>query len=268
MADILKSKPGARIHPGAPATAEGVVPVLHCHEEIPCNPCASVCPQGLIHVDPTDIRRLPEVLAPAGKTCLGCERCVVVCPGLAITLVDYRDDPAWPIVIVPHEFAKQSVRIGDKVTVLDMVGAVLGEAEVAAIRMIERNDRTVLLKLRTPRAIATRIAGVRVQEPWASGALPEAIERLPDDQIVCRCERITAGEIRDLIRAKYRDMNEIKAVTRAGMGACGGKTCGPLLKRLFREEGVPADEVTDYVPRPLFVEVPLGAFTGTTSGDE
>jgi hypothetical protein len=42
----------------------------------------------------------------------------------------------------------------------------------------------------------------------------------------------------------------------------GGKTCGPLLRRLFREEGVPVDEVTDYVPRLLFVEVPLGLFAG------
>lgn len=264
MTDILKSKPGARAPLSIPTGEEGIVPVLHCHEEIPCNPCASVCPQGLIHVDPDDIRKLPEVLAPAGKACLGCERCVVVCPGLAITLVDHRDDPAWPIVTVPHEFTNQSVRIGDKVTVLDVDGAVLGEAEVTAARAIERNDRTVLLKLRAPRAIAARIAGVRVQGPWASEALPEAIERLPDDQIVCRCERITAGEIRGLIRAGYRDMNEIKAVTRAGMGACGGKTCGPLLKRLFREEEVPADEVTDYVPRPLFIEVPLGTFASAS----
>ncbi|MCK7482523.1 MAG: hypothetical protein M0C28_39425 [Candidatus Moduliflexus flocculans] len=31
----------------------------------------------------------------------------------------------------------------------------------------------------------------------------------------------------------------MKAVTRAGMGACGGKTCTTLIQRLFREEGVP-----------------------------
>ncbi len=139
---------------------------------------------------------------------------------------------------------------------------VLGEAEVASVRAIERNDRTVLVKLRVPRAIAKRIAGIRVQEPWVSEALPEALERLTDDVIVCRCERVTAGEIRDLIRKGYRDMNEIKAVTRAGMGACGGKTCTALVQRLFREEGVPPEEVTGPVRRPLFVEVPLGVFAG------
>jgi len=49
------------------------------------------------------------------------------------------------------------------------------------------------------------------------------------------------------------------------MGACGGKTCTPLIRRLFREEGVPVSEVTPNVVRPLFVEVPLGIFAGTES---
>jgi sarcosine oxidase subunit alpha len=57
-------------------------------------------------------------------------------------------------------------------------------------------------------------------------------------------------------------MNEIKALTRAGMGACGGKTCNGLIKRAFSELGVPLEEVTDNVHRPLFVEVPLGVLAG------
>jgi len=78
---------------------------------------------------------------------------------------------------------------------------------------------------------------------------------------------VTAGEIRALIRAGARDMNHIKGVTRAGMGACGGKTCTNLIKRLFREEGVPPAQVTENVRRPLFVEVPLGAFAGVVTGE-
>jgi NAD(P)H-nitrite reductase large subunit len=45
------------------------------------------------------------------------------------------------------------------------------------------------------------------------------VERTDDDTIVCRCERVTAGEIRGLIRAGSRDINEIKGVTRACMGS-------------------------------------------------
>ena len=89
------------------------------------------------------------------------------------------------------------------------------------------------------------------------------VERLTDDTIVCRCERVTAGEIRALIRNGSRDINEIKTATRSGMGACGAKTCSGLIKRLFAEEGIDMEEVTDNVARPFFVEVPLGVFCGT-----
>ncbi len=60
--------------------------------------------------------------------------------------------------------------------------------------------------------------------------------------------------------------NEIKTVTRAGMGSCGGKTCTAIIKRLFREEGIPEEEVTDQTKRPLFMEVPLEKFAGVQGG--
>jgi NAD(P)H-nitrite reductase large subunit len=88
------------------------------------------------------------------------------------------------------------------------------------------------------------------------------VVRIKDDIIVCRCERVTAGEVRRMVRDGARDMNGIKAVSRAGMGACGGKTCSALIKRIFREEGVDPGDVVPGVDRPLFVEVPLGAFCG------
>jgi NAD(P)H-nitrite reductase large subunit len=93
------------------------------------------------------------------------------------------------------------------------------------------------------------------------------VERTTDDAIICRCERVTAGEIRKLIREGSRDINEIKALTRTCMGSCGAKTCTPLLHRLFREEGVPESEIVDQPNRPLFLEVALGVFTGLTEGE-
>ncbi len=270
MAEVLKSKPGARIAPPPPSDRWGVVPIFHCSEEIPCNPCTSVCPQELIHIDPADIRKVPEYLGGLlGEECLGCEQCVVVCPGLAITLVDYRQEPVQPTVTLAHEFSAGSVSVGQEMMALDEEGALLGPVEVVEVNPIPRGDRTVLLKLRAPAEVATRLAGVQVQDAWTSEPLPEVLEPLVDEQVVCRCERVTAGEVRDLIRRGYRDMNEIKAVTRAGMGACGGKTCGTLIARLFREEGVTEEDVVRFIPRPLFVEVPLGVFAGgTTPSDD
>jgi sarcosine oxidase subunit alpha len=281
-AEILKSRPGQTTHETVPEDG-GVFPVLHCSQEIPCNPCTSVCPQGAIFIAEDDIRRVPDyIAAQLGVECIGCEKCVNVCPGLAITLVDLRPPQPpkgasppvrggeqsggdWALVTIPFEFEKGSVNKGDLVTVLDTSGGVLGQVEVLRVRSGKATDRTLLVKVRAPRQMATQIAGIQVQEPWVGESLDRYVERLTDDTIVCRCERVTLAEIKAVIQAGVRDMNEIKALTRAGMGACGGKTCRDLIKRAFRELDVPLDEVTDQVHRPLFVEVPFGVLAGAST---
>ena len=80
---------------------------------------------------------------------------------------------------------------------------------------------------------------------------------LADDAYVCRCERVSAGEIRQLIRSGVRDINQIKAVLRVSMGACGGKTCLNMVKRMYQQEGIPLSEVTEPPIRPVFVEMPI-----------
>jgi sarcosine oxidase subunit alpha len=261
-AEVLKSRPGATVSEDIPEDPTGVFPVFHCSQEIPCNPCTSICPQHGIRIEGDDIMGLPEFV---GAQCDACEKCVAICPGLAVTLVDTRKDAANPIVTIPHEFTAKSIKAGDVVTVLDTDGAIVGNVEVTRVRAAKIADRCLLVRVRAPRDIATRIAGIRVQQPWAADAGESVPVSLPDDHIVCRCERVTAGEIRALIRKGVRDLNQLKAATRAGMGACGGKTCPNLIRRLFREEGVPADQVTDLTRRPLFMEVPLGAFAGVVT---
>ena len=104
------------------------------------------------------------------------------------------------------------------------------------------------------------VAGFRLGEP--EKATPTEVPAEDREVIICRCERVTQGEIVGLIRRGYRDMNQLKAALRIGMGACGGKTCQDLILRLFREEGVDAKDVTPLVERPLEMEVPLRAFAG------
>ncbi|MDD8026756.1 MAG: FAD-dependent oxidoreductase [Acidobacteriota bacterium] len=268
-ADILKSKPGATVSEAVPAAETGVFPVLHCVQEIPCDPCTTVCPRNLIHIQAADIRGLPafEVADPA-KACTGCEKCVTICPGLAISLVDYRKDAEFPSVTLPFEFLRERVEVGDRLTVLDTLGAELGSVEVTGVRAIKANDRTILVKVKAPKAIAKRIAGLRAQAGDVGKPMERFVRRTADDTIVCRCERVTAGEIRVLIRQGERDINQIKAVTRACMGACGAKTCTALIHRLFREEGVADADVVDQPKRPLFMEVSLGTFAGIENGRE
>jgi NADPH-dependent 2,4-dienoyl-CoA reductase/sulfur reductase-like enzyme/Fe-S-cluster-containing hydrogenase component 2/bacterioferritin-associated ferredoxin len=258
-ADVLKSRPGATVTEDLPDTHSGVFPVFHCSQEIPCNPCTSVCPQHAIRIEGEDLMGLPEFV---GHQCDACEMCVAICPGLALTLVDFRRGEAFATVTVPYEFTAKSIKKGDVVTVLDTEGAILGNVEVTRVREAKATDHCVLVRVKAPHDIATRIAGIRVQQPWVTEPADAVVPTLDDDMIVCRCERVTAGEIRQLIRGGVRDMNELKAITRAGMGACGGKTCPSLIRRIFRDEGVPDAQITDLTKRPLVMEVPLGAFAG------
>lgn len=264
-AEVLKSRPGAAVTEDIPEGTRGVFPVFHCAQEIPCNPCLTICPQRAIRIEGDEIMGLPEF---HGEDCVACEKCVAVCPGLAITLVDFRVDNDFPVVTIPYEFHARTIHQGEMVTVLDTEGGVLGQVPVVKVREPKFADRALLVKVKAPRGIASRIAGIRLQEPWEPEAGPAWEERIADQAVICRCERVTAGEIRALIRQGIRDLNHLKAATRAGMGACGGKTCPSLILRLFREEGVPLAEVVPGTARPLFMEVPLGAFAGVVSGEE
>ena len=268
-AEVLKSKPGKTEKEEPPGPETGVFPVLHCVQEIPCDPCTADCPRDLIKIDPADIRGLPIFLVHEDrKDCTGCEKCVAICPGLAVTLVDFRKDAAFPTVAISYEFLKESLKAGDRVSVLDTEGAPLGNVEVVAVKAVKANDRTVIIKVRAPKEYAKRIAGIRIQPEKESEPMDLYVKRTADDTIICRCERVTAGEIRNLIRNGARDINQIKAMTRTSMGSCGAKTCTPLVHRLFREEGVPESEIVDQPNRPLFMEVPLGVFAGLSSEED
>ena len=197
-----------------------------------------------------------------GYCCEACEQCVAGCPGLAITLVDYRNNADHPIVSIPYEFDREPLEKSDMVTAMTTEGKVVGKFEVVSIHTIPSSDRTNVVQIAVPKNFAQQIAGIQVQEEQISQPLEKYINHIADDMIVCRCERVQAGEIRSLIRQGYRDFNEIKTVARAGMGSCGGKTCTDIIKRIFREEGISDNEVTNQTKRPLFMEVPLEVFTG------
>jgi sarcosine oxidase subunit alpha len=259
--EILRSKPGMVYPEQIETTQNGVFPVIHCSQEIPCNPCATLCAQGLIFIDQNDIRSVPSYLG-SSLNCKYCLRCVAGCPGLAITLVDHRIHQENPRVAIPYEFSRESVRKGDTVIVLDTEGTELGTAEILTVSNIRTSDRTLIVQVQVPAGYAQRVAGIRVQDPSFTRPMNQYVQHINDDTILCRCERVTAGEIRSLIRQGYRDVNEIKAITRAGMGACGSKTCTALILRLFRDEGISASEITVATRRPIFIEVPLGIFAG------
>lgn len=71
--------------------------------------------------------------------------------------------------------------------------------------------------------------------------------------VVCRCEDVVLEEIRDAIALGGRTFDDVKRVTRAGMGICQGRTCESAITGLLVASGVvaPADAVPRSVRPPI-----------------
>ncbi|HIJ55458.1 MAG TPA: FAD-dependent oxidoreductase [Deltaproteobacteria bacterium] len=87
---------------------------------------------------------------------------------------------------------------------------------------------------------------------------PDLYSDISDDTIICRCEGVTAGEIRDSIRKGTLNPNDIKKRTRAGMGYCQGTNCFPTIAMILMNE---FDVVPEALPwmttRPPARPIPL-----------
>ncbi len=249
---VLAARPGAEIPLEEQDYPEmRAFPVIRCTQEIPCNPCAEVCPENAIEIPGEGILGHPKFVG----NCTGCTKCVAVCPGLAISMIQ-RLPNGKTVVVLPWEM--DAFKKGDVVNLTDASGDIIGKGRILTKAYLR--DKRQLLRIEVDESIAVKVAGIRLYEPDPGRPLQEWLA--DEDPIVCKCERVRKSEIVAAIRAGARDMNEIKARTRAGMGACGGKTCKDLILRIFREEGISIDEVTTFITRPLTNETPLAVFVG------
>lgn len=80
------------------------------------------------------------------------------------------------------------------------------------------------------------------------------------DTIVCRCEEVRAGEVRNLVNRQHcPGPNQLKSFVRAGMGPCQGRLCGLTIVELIAQaRGVPVSEVGYYRIRPPIKPVTVG----------
>ncbi len=80
-----------------------------------------------------------------------------------------------------------------------------------------------------------------------------------NDIIVCRCEDVTLGEVRKAIREGATTIDEVKRITRAGMGPCQGRTCRLLVAgEIARYLGKPVSEILQSQYRPPVKPVKMG----------
>ena len=84
--------------------------------------------------------------------------------------------------------------------------------------------------------------------------------RLDDDMLVCRCEEVTVGEIREAIAQGAFDVVGVKRRTRAGMGLCQGRTCEKMVQQIISQElGVGPHETGSSSVRPPVRPISYGA---------
>ncbi len=265
-ANLMKTKPPQPIKTEIKFKEEGIYPVFYCNQEIPCNPCTTVCEHEQIETIDDLITQLPYFKNE--KECIGCGKCVAVCPGLAVVLIDYRKDRNNLLVTFPFELTEDKLEKGQKVIVVSN-DEELGTFEIHRARILKDYPKTQLVTIKLPSKIAKQAVAIKLFQTKFNEPIDLYQKTLTDDDtIVCRCERVSVGEVRKWIRSGVKDFNELKALTKVGMGACGGKTCTPLIERIFREEGIAIEDIIHGTKRPLFIEVPMGIFANAKNKNE
>ncbi|MDE1179393.1 FAD/NAD(P)-binding oxidoreductase [Paraburkholderia sp.] len=93
---------------------------------------------------------------------------------------------------------------------------------------------------------------------------PRDANRIPaDDVIVCRCEEVTAGEIRGFVALGCLGPNQAKSFGRCGMGPCQGRMCGLTVTEVISDaRKVEPDTVGYYRIRPPIKPLTLGELAG------
>ncbi|SAL42345.1 FAD/NAD(P)-dependent oxidoreductase [Caballeronia humi] len=93
---------------------------------------------------------------------------------------------------------------------------------------------------------------------------PRDANRIPaDDVIVCRCEEVTAGDVRGFVELGCLGPNQAKSFGRCGMGPCQGRLCGLTVTEVIAQaRKVEPETVGYYRIRPPIKPLTLGELAG------
>ena len=227
--------------------------IADCLYGFACNPCSFSCKQGAITKSSTSVTPVIDY-----DKCIGCMECVAQCPGLAI--FGYRQDRSQ--LFLPLEF---NLPEGAKeVFLVDDNGKKVGTGEIE--RVIPKPNKTniAVIKATSLEGPITDARGFILQENY-----PEPLQMVPCDAdgaetYVCHCEDVSLKEILEALKGrKSITAQELKHVTRLGMGPCRGSRCLPRAKQILRSRGI---EVTgEFTPRgPMANLVEIGNVNNLT----
>lgn len=127
--------------------------------------------------------------------------------------------------------------------------AAMAQGRHVAARLLargEKESRARVRRLLRPRAFLEAAFPPGLTAGLPGGATP-----------VCRCEEIDAATLAGLIRLGLRDIDQLRGVSRCGMGPCQGRHCAVTLARMIAAEtGAPP---VPFHARPPVRPLPLGA---------
>lgn len=126
-------------------------------------------------------------------------------------------------------------------------------ADQGRIALAER-DRRFRIEDRARRAhLSVRPFLDRLYRPRDDVLMP------PDAAIVCRCENVTAGAIREAVAAGCPGPQQAKAFLRCGMGPCQGRSCGPTVSGIMAAATRRSmDDIGYYRIRPPLKPITVG----------
>jgi NADPH-dependent 2,4-dienoyl-CoA reductase/sulfur reductase-like enzyme len=141
--------------------------------------------------------------------------------------------------------------------------------ERAALALL--HDAGTVVDAARARALERRLARVGAFRRGLEQAFPfptDWAERAADDLLVCRCEEISAGELRRAVRDTGAcELNRLKALTRVGMGRCQGRICGVAAAEILAHaSGQPLEAVGRLRAQAPIKPIPFSAGEGPHDG--
>ena len=189
---------------------------------------------------------------------------------------DHRYDPgAGTLVVIRTPTGRTSTErvwvVGDAggingAYVATALGAIAGADVVADLGatpsdQLDREVSRLRRTLRRHKRFQDHLRSLYRAEP-----LTTQLAREPT--LVCRCESVTLGELREAFTGGggATSAGAAKRLTRAGMGKCQGRYCSPSVLALATEAaGIPPGEFSGFAPQAPIRPVPIGEVAGTST---